>query len=124
VRIRGEDPRCPFCGRLFERPHDIKTEMGNVFSGGKCGCGAVYIFDRSGHNLGESYVDGLVFACNGDWETAWKLIPDIDYKVESFYYDRENHKLREGVKKGGRPVENLLFISLKNNAKREGEADK
>lgn len=109
---RGREPRCPFCERLFERPHDIKADFGNVFTGGKCECGAVYVFDRTGHNLGEAYVDGLVFACNGDWETAWKLTPEVDYKIESFYYDMESHCLMEGGKRGSRIRENLLFIGL------------
>jgi len=117
MRNRDREPQCPFCGELFERPQDIRTELGNVFSGGKCECGAVYVFDRSGHNLGEAYVDGLVFACDGDWETAWKLTPDIDYKIESFYYDREGHRLLDSVRKGSRTRENFLFIRLKSRAK-------
>ena len=123
-RGRGGEPKCPFCGRLFESPCDIKGELGNIFTGGKCVCGAVYVFDRSGHNLGETYVDGLVFACNGDWETAWTLTPDVDYRVESFYYDRENHQLIEGSKRGGRPMENLLFIALKNREESQSATDK
>ncbi|MBI4688688.1 MAG: hypothetical protein HY754_00210 [Nitrospirae bacterium] len=112
-RIRGSEPQCPFCGEWFEKPHDIKAELGNVFTGGRCECGAVYVFDRSGHNLGEAYVNGLVFACDGDWETAWKLIPEVDYDTRSFYYDPGSHQIMEDAGRGGRPKENLLFIALK-----------
>lgn len=119
-RGRGGEAKCPFCGRLFESPRDIKGALGNVFTGGKCECGAVYVFDRSGHNLGEAYVDGLAFACNGDSETAWKLTPDVDYTVRSFYYDMKTHQLQEGAKRGGRPVENFLFIALKHGSGKAG----
>ncbi len=114
MRTKGEEPKCPFCGRIFERPGDIKTGLGSAFSGGRCECGAVYVYDRSGHNLGEAYVDGLVFACNGDWETAWQLTPEIDYEIQSFYYYERSHTLAEIDRRGGKTKENLLFIALKN----------
>ncbi len=120
MRGGSREPLCPFCRRLFERPHDIKAELGNIFTGGKCECGAAYVFDRTGHNLGEAYVDALVFACHGDWETAWKLTPEIDYEIKSLYYDFEGHQLIEGVSKvsRGRTNENLLFIALKTEGQR------
>jgi len=117
-RGRALEPLCPFCGKLFEKPRDIKAELGNTFTGGKCSCGAVYVFDRAGHNLGEAYVDALVFACNGDWETAWQLTPETDYDIKSYYYDESSHQLMESVKKGSRVVENILFIALKNRDKK------
>lgn len=118
MRISGrvKEPLCPFCSEPFKRPEDIKTGLGNVFTGGKCKCGAAYAFDRSGHNLGEAYVDALVFACNGDWEKAWTLTPDVDYKIESFHYDQGSHQLLESIKKGLRTNENLLFIRVENKA--------
>ena len=118
-RGRGGEAKCPFCGRSFESPREIKAEFGNVFTGGKCECGAVYVFDRSGHNLGDAYVDGLVFACNGDWEAAWKLIPDVDYTIKPFYYDRETHQLNEGGRRAGRSMENFLFIVLNKKEERQ-----
>jgi len=116
IRGRAKEALCPFCNQPFKRPEDIKTGFGNIFTGGKCKCGAAYVFDRSGHNLGEAYVDGLVFACNGDWEKAWSLTPDVDYKIESFHYDPINHQLIEAVKKGLRTNENILFIKLNDKA--------
>jgi len=103
---------CPFCGEAFKRPEDIRTPLGNIFTGGKCECGAVYIFDRSGHNLGEAYVDGLVFACGNDWERAMSLTPDVDYETRSFYYEQSSHQLAESVRRGIRTNENILFIKL------------
>ena len=89
-----------------------------------CKCGTAYVFDRSGHNLGEAYVDALVFACNGDWETAWTLTPDVDYKIESFHYDQGSHQLIESIKKGLRTSENLLFIKVENKAQSGQENSK
>jgi hypothetical protein len=126
MRISGrvKEPLCPFCSEPFKRPEDIKTGLGNVFTGGKCKCGAAYVFDRSGHNLGEAYVDALVFACDGDWEKAWTLTPDADYKIESFHYDLGSHQLIESIKKGLRTSENLLFIRVGDKAQSGKENSK
>lgn len=114
VRGRGGEAKCPFCGNIFEIPCEIKAKLGNVFSGGRCSCGAVYVFDRTGHNLGEAYVDALVLSCDGDWDMAWKLTPDVDYKIESCYYDGDSHQILDSRRSSrfGRAVENLLFIKL------------
>ena len=81
-----------------------------------------YVFDRSGHNLGEAYVDALVFACNGDWETAWTLTPDVDYKIESFHYDQGSHQLIESMKKGDYG-QAKTSCSLKWKIKRKSEQE-
>ncbi|MEW6674835.1 MAG: hypothetical protein AB1348_02275 [Nitrospirota bacterium] len=107
---RDREPRCPFCGCLFDRPHEIRTKLGNEFSGGRCECGAVYVFDRSGHNLGEAYVDALNFACEGKYDNPWDLIPGEDYKEVFLHYDQRTHTLTD---KRGRTPENICFILLK-----------
>ena len=82
--IRGNTDNslnCPFCEKPIDEPQEIKTSFGSTFTGGKCGCGAVYVFDRGGHNLGDAYVDALAYACNNDWDKAWSLVPDEDYDL-------------------------------------------
>lgn len=111
----GMEPRCPFCGRLFERPYEIKTKLGNRFSGGRCECGAVYAFDRTGHTLGEAYVDALTFACDDDWEKAWALTPEIDYRIESLEYDWKSHSLVKRTEPRGYVHENICFVLLKKD---------
>lgn len=113
MRGRGKEALCPFCGKGFEPPSDIRTKLGNIFSGGSCSCGAVYVYDRTGRNLGEAYVDALVFACRDDWDKAWKLIPEEDYNIQPMCYDEVSHMLLEDPRQGGRVKENLLFIKLK-----------
>ena len=126
VRGRGSEPLCPFCGELFKMPKEIRTNLGNVFSGGKCSCGAAYVYDRTGRSLGEAYVDGLVYACNEDWEKAWTLIPDEDYNIVPMCYDEISHAILDNARQGGRVRENLLFIRLRNKDLNvlKGEIDK
>jgi hypothetical protein len=53
MRISGrvKKPLCPFCSEPFKRPEDIKTGLGNVFTGGKCKCGTrVKIVDKKPRN--------------------------------------------------------------------------
>jgi hypothetical protein len=47
-------------------PEAIRTDTGE-FIGGKCECGAVYACDPTGHNVGEAYLDALIYASGGDW---------------------------------------------------------
>lgn len=106
---RGKEASCPFCGRMIDIPQKIKTALGDI-TGGKCECGAVYVFDRSGHNLGQAFVDALNFACEGKCDNPWDLLPDDDYEEVLLHYDQRAHTLRE---KGGRMLENICFILIK-----------
>lgn len=104
-----EKAPCPFCGRTIEAPKQIKTALGDII-GGRCECGAVYVFDRSGHNLGQAFVDALNFACEGKFDNPWELIPGDDYEEVLLHYDKRAHILKE---RGGRAQENICFILLK-----------
>jgi len=84
------EPRCPFCRKLFDSPHDVATELG-FFYGGICECGAVYACDPTGHNPGEAFVDALTYACGEDWSMAWSLVPDKDYQQIALSYDVKTH---------------------------------
>jgi hypothetical protein len=56
-------------------------------------------------------IDALVFACDGDWDLAWSLMPEEDYiekQVES--YDLETHLIVPGGVFGGRRVRGTLFF--------------
>jgi hypothetical protein len=103
---------CPFCRRPIDAPREIKTVLGNTFAGGKCECSAVYVFDRSGHNLGEAYVDALVYACNDDWDMAWSLIPDKDYEVRERSFDSRRGRFSNLQR---RPTATFLFVLVKKN---------
>lgn len=94
---------CPFCSSPLGSPVEIKSRFGSSFEGGKCSCGAVYVYDSTGHNLGDAYIDALGLACNDDMDKAWSLIPDKDYTVLEFGYDRRRNKL------GGEPKRRKNF---------------
>ncbi|MEE9524748.1 MAG: hypothetical protein V3V59_08390, partial [Thermodesulfovibrionales bacterium] len=102
-------PKCPFCDSPFEKPRAIWGEF-TEFIGGKCACGAVYICDETGKNLGETLMDGLVFACDNDWDRAQSLEPEIDYNEFTMSYDNQAHVIHTSVRQRMRGK--LIFIKL------------
>jgi hypothetical protein len=86
---------------------------------GVCSCGAVYACDVTGHSLGSAMVEALVFACNGDWDLAWDLLPEDDYlQAEVRDYDFETHlTIPQGVHEGRRVAGVLLFIKLHDDVR-------
>jgi hypothetical protein len=102
--------QCPYCDNYLRNPIDINFKSLDI-TGGMCPCSAVYVLDRTGHNLGEIYMDALQFVCKGDIDRALELDPD-DYKsVELDYDDKTNTTGRTGAK--GK-LSKLLFVRLLN----------
>jgi len=81
-------------------------------TGGICTCGAVFVLDRSGHNLGEVFLDALTFAGKGDIDKAMALMPE-DYETETLDYDIHTNSLRPRGGRKGRGGK-LIFVRLKN----------
>ena len=106
---KGTGLRCPFCEEPVGALEEITTRFGNIFTGGKCSCGAVYVYDGSGHSLGEAYVDGLAYACDNDWDKAWSLIPEEDYEIRELCADTRRNKFLT-VRRGSKCT--YLFIRL------------
>ena len=93
--------RCPFCDSPLEEPMDMRSRFGNTVAGGSCTCGAVYVYDRSGHNMGDAYVDALNLAYDGDLEKGWSMTPGEDYELLELTYNSRRHKFgREAVTRG------------------------
>jgi hypothetical protein len=117
-RFLGRDvvhkPSCPFCSSLIEQPKELIARMPHEMPLGKCSCGAVYACDIIGHNLGNAMIDALVFACGGDWDLAWGLLPEEDYLEKRIHdYDLESHLIVPSRAYQGRGVNGvLLFIRL------------
>jgi hypothetical protein len=107
-----ERPGCPFCSSLLERPEEARA---SDMPAGSCSCGAVYICDVTGHNLGAALVDALLKACKGESDAAWNLMPEEDYLERQLkHYDIETHQIiHGGVYQGRRIAGTLLFIRLK-----------
>lgn len=102
--------QCPFCDNFLARPVELNFKSLEIM-GGICTCGSIYVFDRTGHNLGQVYMDAITFVCRGDVDKALTLGPeeyediDIDYN----YHTNTTGRGGEGEKTG-----KLLFVRLTN----------
>jgi hypothetical protein len=114
-RFQGKEiidkPACPFCGGLIEKPQETSASEMPL---GSCSCGAAFACDVTGHNLGTAMSEALVSACQGDWDSAWELLPEEDYLEKQVRnYDYETHQIiHGGVYQGRRIGGTLLFIRL------------
>jgi hypothetical protein len=102
--------QCPYCDNYLGNPIDINFKSLDI-TGGICPCGAVYVLDRTGHNLGEIYMDALQFVCRGDIDRALALDPDDYESTEYDYDDKSNTTGRSGAK--GKLCK-LLFVKMKD----------
>jgi len=104
-------PWCPFCGQTVGRPqYPDKRKLGE-FALGNCECGAVYVSDPTGFNIGAAMVECLVHACNDNWELAWDLLPEQDYltgRIED--YDEVTHQVVEKRNLDGRKIKGVLYF--------------
>ncbi len=105
---RRKPLQCPFCDNYLGNPVDIQFNSMDL-TGGICTCGAVYVLDRTGHNLGEIYMDALQFVCKGDLDRALQLSPE-DYETDDFDYDINSNTTGRGGSTG--KACKLLFIKL------------
>lgn len=69
--VRDVVLRCPFCLVPLDGHVEIETPYGGEIDGGKCGCGAVYVHDRSGRMLGEAFTDAVAMAYDWDYDAAF-----------------------------------------------------
>ncbi len=104
-------PWCPFCGMDVGRPAEAPQRKMTEFPVGRCECGAVYVCDATGHNVGSAMVECLVYACGEEWDLAWELIPEDDYltgRVED--YDDVTHQICPKRNLDGRAVRGVLYF--------------
>ncbi len=98
--------QCPFCDNYLRAPLDI--DFGKIeLTGGICACSAVYVLDRTGHNLGAIFMDALTFACKGEIDKALSLNPE-DYESVDYNYDPHSNSLCRTGKSC-----KLVFVRLK-----------
>lgn len=85
------------------------------FTMGACQCGAVYVSDQTGHNLGSAMVECLVHAAHDNWELAWDLAPEEDYLTDQIdNYDEVTHQVVETRNLDGRAVRGVLYFVRMN----------
>lgn len=116
-------PWCPFCGVDIGRARDAVQRKMTEFPVGRCDCGAVYVCDATGHNVGAAMVECLVYACHDDWDLAWELIPEDDYltgRVDN--YDEITHQVVPTRELDGRWIRGVLyFVRLHKDVAEIGE---
>ncbi len=97
----SKPPTCPFCGRIIAKPDYLPIGFSDL-EAGICECGSVYVCDVTGYNRGAAFVEALLIACGGDWDLAWELEPNEDYKeiwienynISSHLVDPSSKKIR------------------------------
>ncbi|MCD6490564.1 MAG: hypothetical protein J7K20_07565 [Thermodesulfobacterium sp.] len=95
----SKPPTCPFCGRIIAKPDYLPIGFSDL-EAGICECGSVYVCDVTGYNRGNAFVEALLIACGGDWDLAWELESNEDYKevwIEN--YDLSSHSIAPSSKK-------------------------
>jgi len=85
---------CPFCGRAPEPPHPIQMQFGETV-GGRCNCGAIYIYDETGRMLGEAFTEGLALLYGDNYDAAFSA-PEDEYEEEIVSYDRRLKRFVSG----------------------------
>ncbi|MEW6427284.1 MAG: DVU0298 family protein [Thermodesulfobacteriota bacterium] len=104
-------PWCVFCGQRIGRPVDPEHRKLGEFKVGRCGCGAVYACDVTGHNVGAAMIEALVYACNDDWDLAWNLMPEDDYLTGRLeQYDENSHQIIDSGNMDGRSIRGVLYF--------------
>jgi len=104
-------PWCPFCGQNVAPPQAPAQRKMNEFTMGECQCGAIYVSDPTGHNLGSAMVECLVHASHDNWELAWDLTPEEDYLTDQIdNYDEVTHQVIETRNLDGRAVRGVLYF--------------
>jgi hypothetical protein len=104
-------PWCPFCGMEVGRPSETVQRTMKEFPAGRCQCGAVYVAEATGHNIGAAMVECLVFACGDTWDLAWELIPEDDYLTGIVDdYDDVTHQVCPKRNLDGRAVRGVLYF--------------
>jgi hypothetical protein len=113
-------PWCPFCGENVSPPVEPQQRKMDAFKIGHCQCGATFVSDQTGHNVGAAMVECLVHACDGNWDFAWDLDSDEDYLTGRLdNYDELTHQIVETRNLDGRAVRGVLYFVRVNSDVKE-----
>ncbi len=104
-------PWCPFCRQTVGKPVFPKERSMQEFAAGTCDCGAHYVSDPTGWNLGAAMIECLLNACGGNWELAWDLLPGEDYLTDQIdAYDEVTDRVVDTRNLDGRKIKGVLFF--------------
>lgn len=114
---RGLAPECPFCGKELARPAELKVSAFETALGGTCACGAIYLVDPTGKNVGTVMVQAMGMAADSLAKNVTDLTPDEDYEEAVLSYDWRIHR-SPGVSGGYMDGYGRLYvIKVKTKAK-------
>ncbi len=102
-------PRCPFCNAELQRPADMNIGDAEQGLGGKCSCGAIYLVDPTGKNVGLMMAQALNMMTDALKKGVAELIPDEDYQDAVLSYDWRTHR-STGVSQGYMDGYGRLYI--------------
>jgi hypothetical protein len=116
MRVREEKdapPSCPFCGTPLKRPEQMNISLTDIVQGGRCSCGALYLSDPTGKNVGLMMAQALVAAAEIMNKEIVDLVPDEDYQDAVLNYDWRNHR-STGVSHGYMDGSGRLYVMKVN----------
>ncbi len=102
-------PRCPFCGAALPRPTDMTIGDAERATGGTCSCGAIFLVDPTGKNVGTMMAQALNMMTEELKKGIGELVPDEDYQDAVLNYDWRTHR-STGVSKGYMDGYGRLYI--------------
>jgi hypothetical protein len=106
----GVEPVCPFCRTRIARPAEITISPMERVLGGKCvKCGALYVCDPTGKNVGEVMMQSLDLASRELSKEASDMIPGEDYDDVILSYDWRMHR-SSGQPRGGMDRYGRLYV--------------
>ena len=104
------EPTCPFCSSKLEPPKTMVLNVMESVEGGRCGiCGAIYIADPTGKNLGEVMMQVLGLAAEKLSKDMADMVPGEDYEDAVLNYDIRTHR-STGISKGFMNGQGRLYI--------------
>lgn len=98
-----EKAHCPFCRKIINRPRKIFPIWKTEFSGGKCSCGAVFLMDPTGKNMGLLLADALMIADIDYYDGS-------DYGVYHYVYYSSEHCINVKVPAARVKGSKILFV--------------
>ncbi len=106
---KNSPPRCPFCGTDLKRPEQMNLTPTDIVQGGACSCGALYLVDPTGKDVGSMMAQALNWAADTLGKGVGDLAPDVDYQDAILSYDWRTHR-STGISRGYRDRYSRLYI--------------
>jgi len=98
---------CPFCSKEISRPSRAFKAKHTTFEGGHCLCGAIFLVDSTGRNMGEVFMNAMSIL-----DIADKMY-ESEYESNYYAYDQFNHHIIKKKKKAARYRGNkILFVKV------------